>query len=117
VKEPDPGERASWLETKSGRLQRWSKASAKFDETRTFVTVVCSKETAVVFSELGAFINTLAAEMTKNPLRYDEARTELFTKIFAAKKAMRVELEIDPKRQSTGSSGAPSPAKPAPAKE
>jgi len=94
----------SWTEIKSERLHRWSKASTEFDETRTFVTVVCSKETAMVFNEVGVFINGLAAEMIKNPHRYDEARTELFTKLFAAKKAMRLELEVDPKSLSTGSS-------------
>jgi hypothetical protein len=96
LRTPEQEERMSWIEIKSERLHRWQKASTEFDETRTFVTVICSKETAMVFSELGSFINVLASEMIKNPHRYDEARKELITKLFAAKKAMRLELEVDP---------------------
>jgi hypothetical protein len=59
------------------------------------VAIACSEEAALTFAELGAFVNNLAAEMTKDPDRYDNVRPELFKKVLTAQKAIRKELEVD----------------------
>lgn len=56
---------------------------------------MCSKEAAVTFAELGAYINKVAGEMVKNPDAYDKGRPELFKKILIAQMAVRKELEVD----------------------
>ena len=92
---PSMEEQLSWAQAKNERLIRWSKASSEFDVSRAFVLIVCSKEAAQAFIELGAYVNTLAAQMTQNPDAYDTAKTELFRKILLAQKAIRKELEVD----------------------
>lgn len=88
-------EKLTWAETKHARLQKWTVASTNFDETRVFLTVVCSMETAELFHDLGAFINKLASQMLGDPNTYDRERLELFKKILAAQKAMRRELDVE----------------------
>ena len=95
IRAPSIEERLSWSQSKHERLMRWSKASSEFDVSRAFVLIVCSKEASQAFSELGAYINTLAAQMTQNPDAYDTGRLELFKKILLAQKAIRKELEVD----------------------
>jgi hypothetical protein len=88
-------EQLTWRQAKYERLMRWSKAASDFDVSRAFVLIVCSKEAAQAFSELGTYITTLAAQMIQNPDVYDSARSELFKKILLAQKAIRKELEVD----------------------
>jgi hypothetical protein len=90
-----PEEELSWGEIRAERMTRWTKASMEFDGSHAFVTTVCSRETGKVFWELGAFINKLAADMTKDIGAYDDARPELFKKILMAQMAIRKELEVD----------------------
>jgi hypothetical protein len=92
---PEDAERLSWMQLRGERFSRWSKASTEFDESRVFVTVVCGEEASQAFAELGAFVNKLSAEMTRDPESYDKSRSELFTKLLRAQKAMRKELEVD----------------------
>ncbi len=92
---PSMEEQLSWGQTKHERLMRWSKASSEFDVSRAFVLIVCSKEASQAFSELGAYVNNLAAQMIQNPDAYDSGRLELFKKILLAQKAIRKELEVD----------------------
>jgi hypothetical protein len=90
-------EQLIWGEAKNERLMGWIKASSEFDVSRAFVLIVCSKEAAQAFGELGAFITALAAQMIQNPDAYDSSRPELFKKILLAQKAIRQELEVDAK--------------------
>jgi hypothetical protein len=92
---PSMEEQSSWGQTKNERLMRWTKASSEFDVSRAFVLIVCSKEASQAFSELGTYINTLAAQMTQNPDAYASGRLEIFKKIPLAQKAIRKELEVD----------------------
>ncbi len=103
TEKPLQEEELAWSQVRNERMTRWSKASTDFDESRAFVRIVCGKEAALVFSELGSFIHKLVEEMTKDPERYDSARPELLKKILEAQKAMRTELEVEAKPQSTGS--------------
>jgi len=95
IQTPSTEQRLSWSQSKHERLMRWSEASSEFDVSRAFVLIVCSKEASQAFSELGAHVNTLAAQMTQNPDAYDTGRLELFKKILLAQKAIRKELEVD----------------------
>jgi hypothetical protein len=92
---PSMEEQITWGETKNERLMRWSKASSEFDVSRAFVFIICGKEAAQAFSELGVCINSLAAQMIQDPGAYDSGRPELFKKILLAQKAIRKELEVD----------------------
>jgi len=95
IQTPSTEQRLSWSQSKHERLMRWSKASSEFDVSRAFVLIVCSKEASQAFSELGAYVNTLAAQMTQNPDAYDTGRLEVFKKILLAQKGIRKELEVD----------------------
>jgi len=95
LQSPSLEEQLGWAHSKSERLMRWSKASSEFDVSRAFVLIVCSKEAAKAFMELGVSINNLAAQMVENPDAYESGRAELFKKILLAQKAIRKEIEID----------------------
>lgn len=92
---PSHDEEFGWLEVKSERLPKWSKASTEFDESRAFVRITCSTEASQAFSELGTIVNNTAAALTKDPDGYDKAKLELFKKIAIAQIAIRKELEVD----------------------
>jgi hypothetical protein len=91
---PTLEERSHWVELKHERQVRWSKASSAFDESRLFAGVVCGEEGKNSFEDLGAFINNLAAQLTKDPNAYDSSRRELFKKILVTQIAIRIELEV-----------------------
>ncbi|MGH9745026.1 MAG: hypothetical protein ACRD59_02800 [Candidatus Acidiferrales bacterium] len=95
AQKPSPEQELSWAGTKHEHLMRWRKVSTGFDESRAFVTIVCSKDAALTFVDLGAFMNNLAAAMTKDPDAYDKARPELFKKILIAQMTIRKELEVE----------------------
>jgi hypothetical protein len=92
---PSMEEQLSWAQIKNDRLMRWSRASSAFDVSRAFVAIVCSKEAALAFSELGAFASALASQMTQDAEAYDTGKPELFKKILLAQRAIRKELEVD----------------------
>ena len=92
---PSTEEQLSWIETKHERISQWSKAQSEFDVSSAFVFIVCSKEAAESIRNLGVFISSLSAQMTKNPDAYDSGQTELLKKILLAQKAIRKELEVD----------------------
>jgi hypothetical protein len=92
---PEMAEQLAWSETKTEKIMRWTKASSDFDVSRAFVLIICSKEAAQVFNDLGTFVNILASKLTKDPDAYDAGRPELFKKILLAQKAIRRELEVD----------------------
>ena len=54
-----------------------------------------AEEAAQSFRDLGAYVNTLAAQMLKNPDTYDTGCAELFKKIILAQHAIRRELEVE----------------------
>lgn len=87
-----PGD-PEWYEAKAERMERWSKATTAFDETRLFVSVVCGREANDAFDEVGMFANSVAAEITKNDLEiYRKSYPELCKKILRLKAAVRKEL-------------------------
>ena len=90
---PTMDEQLIWTAAKQERQMRWSKASAAFDESRLFVGIVCGKEGKQAFNDLGAFINKVAAQITKDPNAYDAS--EFIKKILLARNAIRKELEVD----------------------
>jgi hypothetical protein len=92
---PTIEEQLSWAESKHERQTRWSKASTAFDESRLFAGIVCGKDGKQAFDDLGAFINNLAAQMTKDPNAYDSSRADLIRKILQTRNAIRKELEVD----------------------
>lgn len=92
---PSIEEQFAWEQTKHERLVRWTKAASEFDVSQAFVGIVCTKEAAQAFRELGTFMHTLAAHLTQDPDAYDRGRTEFFKKILLAQKAIRKELEVD----------------------
>jgi hypothetical protein len=94
--EPSQADVLTWGQTRTERLRRWGKASSEFDVSRAFALIVCSPEAAQAFSELGATINSMAAEMAVSPDVYDTRKGEFFKKIVLAQKAIRKELEVDP---------------------
>jgi hypothetical protein len=92
---PTTGEQLNWAEAKHERQNRWSTVSTAFDESRLFAEIVCGKEGKGAFEELGAFINRLAAQMTKDPNAYESSRADLINKILLTRNAIRKELEVD----------------------
>ena len=92
---PPLEQEVSWAQTMRDCVVRWSKVSSQFDVSTAFVLIVCSKEAADAFMELGKHVTSLAAQMNRNPDAYDSGCAELFKKIFLARKAIRKELEVD----------------------
>ena len=92
---PTMEEQLNWAEAKHERQNRWSTVSTAFDESRLFAGIVCGKEGKGAFEELGAFINRLAAQMTKDPNAYESSRADLINKILLTRNAIRKELEVD----------------------
>ena len=79
------------------KTKKWGDASAGFDEARLLVAIVCHKETIEAMDDFGLFVGQIATEITKN--RDAEIRKksagELALKLFAARAAIRKELEMD----------------------
>jgi hypothetical protein len=79
-----------------GKKLAWSDAATKFDETRAFVGVICSKATREAFDALGLFASQIAAELVKdNPEFYHSSHAELFKKILIARLEAHNELGIE----------------------
>jgi hypothetical protein len=93
--QPSVAEELSFGELKDERLNRWLKASTTFTDTRLFVGIVCGKDGKEAFEDLGAFVNTLAGQMTKDPDVYQTSSPDLIKKILLARNAIRKELEVD----------------------
>lgn len=98
VKEPHKEDEVGWVETKHGRITKWRNVSAEFDEARLLVLMACDKETIRTFEDFGAFVNTVAAEISpkKDAQIYRNSQAELFKKRMAIRAAVRKELAIDP---------------------
>jgi hypothetical protein len=92
---PSDTEQLTWGQTKYERLMRWSRASSEFDESRSFVTIVCSKDSIRAFYEFSMFIRKLGGAMTEDPDIWDKSRVELSKKLVEAQMAIRKELGVD----------------------
>jgi hypothetical protein len=62
--------------------------------SRAFALIACSQEAAQAFSELGACVTSMAAEMTANPDVHETRKSEFFKKVLVAQRAIRKELEV-----------------------
>lgn len=86
----------SWNETFLERGKRWLAATTAFDETALLVAIVCSKETKDAIDGFDILANRVAAEVGKMQAEaYDKSSGDLSRKLFAARVAIRRELEID----------------------
>jgi hypothetical protein len=84
-----------WLEEKLRILERWSKASTAFDETRLFVGVVCGKETKDAVDDLWNLVTRIGMGISKDVAVYDNLRPEFSKKLLTVREAIRKELGID----------------------
>lgn len=89
-----PGE-PEWAVQKLEAKQKWSAAVKDSDETRLFVAIVCSKEAKKTFDEFGRYTSQLVVALNTDPDAYEKAEDEVAVKLFAARAAIRIELEVD----------------------
>jgi hypothetical protein len=97
-------EDVSWVEGKLTILERWSKASTAFDETKLFVDVVCVKETKDAFDDLWSALHRIGARIGKEAGIYEKMKPEFSIKLLTVRNAIRKELGIE------ALEGQPSPA-------
>jgi hypothetical protein len=108
---PSDAEQLGWGEAKNERLMRWSKAATDFDESRVFVTIVCTKDSVRAFNEFGAFMHKLGAAITEEPETYDKSRGELFKKLLKRRWRYGKNWRLMVRSQSNESWTAPIPAR------
>jgi hypothetical protein len=85
-----------WVEHRHKAVLGWRDALARFEETKILISVVCSKETSIGFSELGVFVSKLGAELTKKDAQiYKQSGKDLATHLLRARAAIRKELGVD----------------------
>ena len=86
-----------WLESKSERMMKWSRASTAFDETKLLVAMVCGKETKDAFDAYGLFALQVATKISPGGdcEIYLKSTVELFKKHLAVRVAVRKELGLD----------------------
>ena len=92
---PTATEQLGWGQTKYERLMRWSKASSEFDESRSFVTIVCGKDSIKACYEFSMFIRKVGGTISEDPDIYDRSRAELSKKLLEAQMAIRKEIGVD----------------------
>jgi hypothetical protein len=92
----------SWVEGKLELLERWSKSSTAFDETKLFVDVVCVKETKDAIDDLWSVLHRIGTRIGKEAGIYRKMKPEFALKLLTVRNAIRKELGIDPlERQSS----------------
>lgn len=85
-----------WVEHRHKAVLGWRDALARFEETKILVSVVCSKETSVGFSELGMFVSNLGAKLTKKDAQiYKQSMQDLAMLLMKTRAAIRKELGVD----------------------
>ena len=99
-KEPKKDDDLVWAESRHERIIKWTRASARFDEVRLLVLMVCDKDASLAFEELGALVNNIAASITpgKDADIYQKSQAQLFEKRMAVRAAVRKELGIEKPR-------------------
>jgi hypothetical protein len=85
-----------WAEHRCKATVGWRDTTKRFDETRVLIGIVCSKETAWEFENLGVFVGKVGAKLAnKDTEIYKQSGKDLATHLFRARFAIRKELGID----------------------
>ena len=88
-------EDGAW-EAKLKSSERWLVSCTKFDEARLLVAIVCNKEAKEALDSLARVTSAMSQNITKGEWEtYDALQKDLARKLFAAREAMRKELDID----------------------
>jgi hypothetical protein len=92
-KEGQPG----WIEAKEAKFEKWSNASAAFDDTRLLVNMICQPETIAAFEEFGMLMNEVATKISpgKDVAIYSSSLPLREKKQAEVRAAVRKELGID----------------------
>lgn len=102
VEDPD------WMETWHERLVEWRNTVGALERTLGLVKVVCTPETTAALLKFRALTGTISGGLAKkDETAYDLQSEELMRRGFEVRVAIRKELGVQPLRQSTVPSGAP----------
>jgi len=102
-----PGD-ANWMDSWREALIEWRQTVAAFESAFSLVTVVCSVGTTAAFIGFRSGLASISAGFAKRDEKVYEARAEELTrKGLEIRMAIRKELGVDPKPQSTESAEPP----------
>jgi hypothetical protein len=85
-----------WVEARYKATIGWREATRRFDQTKILVNLICSREMALTFSELGIYMSKVAKKLVEKDGNVYAASTQELGKLFLRTEfAIRKELGIE----------------------
>jgi len=91
-----------WHDIDAEQREKWRRASARFDEAKMLVDMVCERETSQAFGKFRMLATDIAQAVIKDKdaAFRSKSSVELSLSLIAARAAVRKELGIDPAAES-----------------
>jgi hypothetical protein len=91
-----------WHDIDAEQREKWRRASARFDEAKMLVDMVCERETSQAFGKFRMLATDIAQAVIKDKdaAFRSKSSVELSLSLIAARAAVRKELGIDPPAES-----------------